>query len=69
MDWIVAQDAPFRADGLAARFPDIAFDGLRRLLESCARGGLVRLLWFPAFRGGGTAGRVAAGPTGPDRKS
>ena len=49
LNWIVAQDAPFRVDALAARFPDVPFDGLGRLLESCAKGGLLKMLWFPAL--------------------
>ncbi len=49
LNWIVTQDAPFDAEGLAARFPDIPFDGLRQLLGACAKLGLVKMLWFPAI--------------------
>ncbi|MFQ5566692.1 MAG: JmjC domain-containing protein, partial [Paracoccaceae bacterium] len=49
LNWIAAQDAPFRMDALAAEFPAIPFDGLRRLLESSAKAGLVKMLWFPAL--------------------
>ena len=48
LNWLVAQDAAFGADELATAFPDIPFDGLKKLLKSCAMGGLLRQLWFPA---------------------
>ena len=47
LNWIATQDAPFRTDALAARFPGIPFGGLTRLLETCAKVGLVKMLWFP----------------------
>lgn len=50
MRWIAAQDAPFRADDVAARFPEVPFKGLRQMLEVSARCGLVKLLWFPDCR-------------------
>jgi hypothetical protein len=50
LNWIVGQDAPFRADDLSARFPEIPFDGLKQLLEACANGGLLKMLWFPALQ-------------------
>ena len=50
LNWIVGQDAPFRADDLSARFPDIPFDGLKQLLEACPNGGLLKMLWFPALQ-------------------
>jgi hypothetical protein len=50
LNWIVRQDAPFRIDELSARFPDIPFDGLKQLLEACANGGLLKMLWFPALQ-------------------
>lgn len=50
IDWIATQDAPFDAEGLAARFPDIPFENLRQLLGTCAKFGLVKILWFPAIR-------------------
>ena len=50
LNWIATQDAPFDADGLAARFPGIPVDGLRQMLGACAKLGLVKMLWFPAIR-------------------
>ena len=47
LGWLVEREAAFGADELAAAFPDIPFDGLKKLLKSCAQGGLLRLLWFP----------------------
>jgi hypothetical protein len=49
LNWIATQDAPFRVDALAERFPKIPFEGLGRLLESSAKAGLVKMLWFPAL--------------------
>jgi len=49
LNWLIERDAAFGAEELAAAFPDIPFDGLQKLLQSCARGGLLRLLWFPAI--------------------
>ncbi len=49
LSWLVERDAAFGADELAQAFPDIPFDGLKKLLKSCAKGGLLRLLWFPAI--------------------
>ena len=49
LNWIVTQDAPFDVEGLAARFPEIPFDGLTQLLDACAKLGLVKMLWFPAL--------------------
>ncbi|HEX9771783.1 MAG TPA: cupin domain-containing protein [Kiloniellales bacterium] len=49
LGWLVERDAAFGVDELAAAFPDIPFDGLKKLLKSCAKGGLLRLLWFPAI--------------------
>lgn len=49
LDWLVERESAFGAAELAAAFPDIPFDGLRKLLASCAKGGLLRLLWFPAI--------------------
>jgi hypothetical protein len=46
--WLVEREAAFGADQLTAAFPDIPFDGLKKLLMSCAKGGLLRMLWFPA---------------------
>ncbi len=54
LNWLVEQDAAFGADRLAAAFPEIPFDGLRKLLASCAKGGLLRLLWFPPLDGAET---------------
>jgi hypothetical protein len=51
LNWLVEQDAAFGADRLAAAFPDIPFDGLKKLLASCAKGGLLRMLWFPPLDG------------------
>ena len=48
LEWIAAQDRAFGAEELSAAFPDIPFDGMTRLLASCAKGGFVRMLWFPA---------------------
>jgi hypothetical protein len=47
--WLSEREAAFGADELAAAFPDIPFEGLKKLLASCAKGGLLRLLWFPAI--------------------
>jgi len=47
LGWLVEREAAFGADELAAAFPAIPFDGLKKLLKSCAQGGLLRLLWFP----------------------
>lgn len=46
--WLAQQQAPFSAQVLAEQFPAIAFDELKRLLQVCVRGGLLKLLWFPA---------------------
>ena len=51
LNWLTEQDAAFGADRLAAAFPDIPFDGLKKLLASCAKGGLLRMLWFPPIDG------------------
>jgi hypothetical protein len=47
LGWLVEREAAFGAAELAAAFPAIPFDGLKNLLKSCAKGGLLRLLWFP----------------------
>jgi hypothetical protein len=47
--WLSEREAAFGADELAAAFPDIPFEGLKKLLASCAKGGLLRLLWYPAI--------------------
>jgi hypothetical protein len=47
LGWLVEREAAFGADELAAAFPGIPFDGLKKLLKSCAQGGMLRLLWFP----------------------
>ena len=47
LNWIATQDTPFRTDALAARFPGIPFRVLTRLLETFAKVGLVKILWFP----------------------
>ena len=60
LSWLIERDAAFGAEELAAAFPDIPFDGLRKLLQSCAKGGLLRLLWFPADRRGQVAVLEAA---------
>ena len=49
LSWLVEREAAFGAEELAAAFPDIPFEGLKKLLQSCAKGGLLRLLWFPAI--------------------
>jgi hypothetical protein len=49
LGWLVEREAAFGADELAAAFPAIPFDGLKKLLRSCAKGGMLRLLWFPAI--------------------
>ncbi len=49
LNWLVDRQAAFSADDLAAAFPGIPFDGLKKLLASCAKGGLLRQLWFPAI--------------------
>ena len=54
LTWLVEQDAAFGADRLAAAFPEIPFDGLKKLLASCAKGGLLRMLWFPPLDRPGT---------------
>jgi ribosomal protein L16 Arg81 hydroxylase len=49
VSWLAAQSAPFRADTVAAKFPAIAFDDHKKLLELCTKGGLLKLLWFPSL--------------------
>ena len=47
--WLSQRCAPFSAQVLADQFPSIPFDELKRLLQVCTRGGLLKLLWFPAI--------------------
>ncbi len=47
--WLSQRCAPFSAQVLAEQFPSIPFDELKRLLQVCTRGGLLKLLWFPAI--------------------
>ena len=49
LTWLSEQEAAFGADRLAAAFPEIPFDGLKKLLQGCTKGGMLRLLWFPAI--------------------
>jgi ribosomal protein L16 Arg81 hydroxylase len=46
--WLMQQHAPFSAQTLAEQFPSIPFDELKHLLQTCTRGGLLKLLAFPA---------------------
>ena len=46
--WLMQQHAPFSAQTLAEQFPSIPFDELKRVLQVCTRGGLLKLLTFPA---------------------
>jgi hypothetical protein len=47
--WLVEQDTPFSVQTLQARFPATPFAELKRLLQVCVRGRLLKLLWFPAI--------------------
>lgn len=47
--WLAEQETPFSVETLQARFPATPFAELKRLLQVCARGGLLKLLWFPAI--------------------
>ena len=47
--WIADRRIPFSAEELAAAFPAFPFEQHRELLASATRGGLLRLLWFPAL--------------------
>lgn len=47
--WLARQNAPFSAQTLAEQFSSIPFDELKHLLQVCTRGGLLKLLWFPAI--------------------
>ena len=47
--WFAEQERPFSVQTLQARFPATPFDELKHLLQVCARGGLLKLLWFPAI--------------------
>ncbi len=49
VDWLVEQDTPFSVQAMQARFQAIPFAELKQLLQVCARGGLLKLLWFPAI--------------------
>lgn len=50
VSWLASQDAPFGAQTLEAKFPSIPFGEHKQLLENCVRGGLLKLLWFPALQ-------------------
>ena len=47
--WFAEQETPFSVQALQARYPATPLDELKRLLQVCARGGLLKLLWFPAL--------------------
>ncbi len=51
LEWISRHKLPFSVQALSAKFPAIPFEELKKVLEVCARGGLVKLLWFPASDG------------------
>jgi hypothetical protein len=49
MTWIAQQRMPFTIQDLETKFSTIGFDELKHLAEVCTRGGLLKLLWFPAI--------------------
>lgn len=51
LDWISQQKVPFSVQALSRQFPAVPFEELKKVLEVSARGGLVKLLWFPAIDG------------------
>jgi hypothetical protein len=46
MDWLGKQSVPFAARALQSKFPAVPPDEQLRLLETCTRGGLLKLLWY-----------------------
>ncbi len=63
LEWISRQNPPFSVQALSAQFPAVPFEELKQVLGVCARGGLVKLLWFPAIDGQ-TPDQDAPGPSG-----
>jgi ribosomal protein L16 Arg81 hydroxylase len=47
--WLAEQETPFSVQALQSRFPATPFAEVKRLLQVCTRGGLLKPLWFPAI--------------------